>query len=110
MTNVDRALLTAVKTGKVLFGARSAVKSAKIGKAKLIVIASNCPKGVREDIEYYCKLSEIPILTYGGTSADLGMACGKPFSISALTIKALGESDILDVIDLKEATSRGFEG
>ncbi|MEA2089204.1 MAG: 50S ribosomal protein L30e [Thermoproteota archaeon] len=95
MTDIDRAIINVLKTGKVLFGANNAVKNGKIGKAKLIVVAANCPSRVREDIEYYCKLSKVPVITYEGTGVDLARACRKPFLISALTIRDAGESDIL---------------
>lgn len=97
--DINKAIATTVKTGKVLFGANNAVKSAKLGRAKLIIVAANCPQNVREDIEYYCKISEIPMVIYNGTSIDLGSACGKPFMVSALTIREPGDSDILKLTE-----------
>jgi len=94
-SELNRSIAIAVKTGKVLFGSNSTIKSIMSGRARLVVIASNCPKDIREKIEYYCKLSEIPLVVYPGTSLDLGSACGKPFLVSALTIRDPGDSDIL---------------
>jgi len=88
----------AVKTGKVLFGAKSALKNAKTGKARLIIVASNCPPETRQDLEYYCKLSGIPLIVYDGTSLELGAVCGKPFTVSAMTIREPGDSDIMKVV------------
>jgi len=97
--DINKAIATTVKTGKVLFGAHNAVKNAKMGKAKLIVIAANCPPKIRGDIEYYCRLSDVPISIYNGTSIDLGAICGKPFMVSALTIREPGDSDILKLAE-----------
>jgi large subunit ribosomal protein L30e len=102
MIDVDKALATAVKTGKVVFGSSEAMRSARTGKARLIVVASNNPPGIREDIEYYGKLSQIPIVTYRGNSVDLGIVCGKKFSIAALTVKEPGDSDILKLTEVTE--------
>jgi large subunit ribosomal protein L30e len=99
MIDVDKAIGTAVKTGKVVLGANEAVKNAQSGKAKLIVVAANCPTHARGDIEYYGKLSGVNIVVYKGTSIDLGMACGKPFMVSALSVKEPGDSDILKLIE-----------
>ena len=44
MIDIDKALASAVKTGKVSFGSNVALQNAKTGKAKMIVLASNCPK------------------------------------------------------------------
>lgn len=107
MIDIDRAIMNALKTGKVLFGANSAIKNAKIGKAKLIVVAANCPQRVAEDIGYYCKFSKVPVVRYEGTGVDLGRACRKPFLISALTIKDAGESDILKLAKNVRAEEAG---
>ena len=113
MIDVDKAIGTAVKTGKVVLGAESAVKNAQTGKAKLIVIAANCPAEIRGDIEYYGRLSGINVVVYNGTSIDLGMACKKPFMVSALTVKEPGDSDILKLVEQpsleEEAEEAPFE-
>jgi large subunit ribosomal protein L30e len=84
-----------VKTGKVLFGVKKAVEGVKLGRAKLVLVASNCPRNVIEDITYYGRLSGVPVVIYKGTSIDLGAVCGKPFMVSALTVREAGDSDIL---------------
>ena len=97
MIDVDKAIAAAVKTGKVSFGTNIAVQSAKTGKAKMIVLANNCPKDIKDEIEYYGKLSKIPVMTYKGASMDLAEVCNKPFIISALTIREAGDSEILKI-------------
>ncbi len=102
MIDINKAIATTIRTGKVLFGADNAVRNARIGKAKLIIVAANCPQKIRGDIKYYCRLSDVPIVIYNGTSIDLGSVCRKPFMVSALTIREPGDSDILK---LAEATN-----
>ena len=99
MIDINKAIVNTVKTGKVLFGANNAINNAKTRKAKLIIVASNCPQNVRVDVEYYCKLSSIPVTVYKGTRIDLGAVCGKPFKVSALTIREPGDSDILKIAE-----------
>ncbi len=102
MIDTDKAIVTVVKTGKVSLGANSTIQSAKMGKAKLIILAANCPKNTREDIEYYCQLSNVPLTIYKGSSIDLAAVCGKPFVISALSIKEPGDSEILSLMEKTE--------
>jgi large subunit ribosomal protein L30e len=102
MTDVDKAIATAVKTGKVTFGTNTALQNAKTGKAKMIVLAANCPKDIKEQVEYYGKLSKVPIMMYAGTSMDLAAVCNKLFIISALSIRETGDSEILKVIEDSE--------
>jgi large subunit ribosomal protein L30e len=103
MIDIDKAIAAAVKTGKVTFGANSAIQNAKTGKAKLIILAANCPKNAREDIEYYCKLSKLPVITHKGSSLDLAAICGKPFTVSALSIREPGDSEILSITENTES-------
>jgi large subunit ribosomal protein L30e len=102
MIDVDKAIATAVKTGKVSFGANAALQNAKTGKAKLIILAANCPKGIKEQVEYYGKISKVPVMTYKGASMDLAIVCNKLFIISALSIRETGDSEILKVIENNE--------
>ena len=102
MIDVDKDIATAVKTGKVSFGANTALQNAKTGKAKIIILAANCPKDIKEQVEYYGKISKVPIMTYKGTSIDLATVCNKLFIISALSIRETGDSEILKVIDNNE--------
>ena len=99
MINIDKALASAVKTGKVSFGSNVALQNAKTGKAKMIVLASNCPNKIKEQIKHYGEISNVPIIDYDGTSMDLAETCNRLFIISALTIRETGDSDILKIIE-----------
>jgi len=107
MIDVNKAIATAVKTGKVSFGANSALINAKTGKAKMIVLAGNCPKNIKEQVEYYGKISKVPIMTYKGTSIDLAAVCNKLFIISSLSIRETGDSEILKIVESTEKDSNG---
>jgi large subunit ribosomal protein L30e len=109
MIDVDKTIATTVKTGKVLLGVNNAIKSAKLGRAKLVVLASNCPRSVMEDVKYYARLSDVPVIIYKGTSIDLGAVCGKPFMVSALTVREPGDSDIIKLIEGSKETMKESE-
>jgi len=97
MIDVNKAIATTVKTGKVQFGANNAVMNAKLGRARLIIVASNCPKDIMDDVKHYASRSGVTVVIYKGSSIDLGMVCGKPFMVSALTVREPGDSDILEL-------------
>ena len=89
--NVDKSLIKAVKTGKVIIGANRNVDAAENGSAKMVVLASNCPADIKKKVQE----TNVPVLEYEGTSVELGPVCGKPFTIAAMAILEAGESDIL---------------
>jgi len=104
MINIDKGVETAVRTGKVSFGLKTALQNSKSGRGKLIILASNCPSQVRKTIEYNSKLSNMPILIYNGSSMDLAGICGKPFVVSALCIREQGDSDLFNLIKTMNKT------
>jgi len=87
--DLNRALRTAAKTGEVQFGIAQARKAIETSQGKLIVIASNCPAPELKE------QTAIPVVEFSGTNRELGTACGKPFSVSVVTVISPGDSQIL---------------
>ena len=83
-----------METGKTSLGTRSVEKLLKTGKAKLIIISSNCPKKTREDIQQNSRVTGIPVHEFNGTSLKLGEVCRKPFPISTMAIINPGQANI----------------
>lgn len=96
--DVDRGIRVAVDTGSVILGSERSIQALKLGNGKLAVVADNSPSTIKEDVEYYAKLSEIPVYTYEGTSVELGSVCGKPFTVATLVIDDPGDSTILEAM------------
>ena len=97
--DIEKELVNALKTGKVILGSRKTLKLVKLGKAKAVVVAENAPPEIRDDIIYYARLSNIPVYVYPGTSLELGAVCGKPFTVASLAILDPGNSRIIDLIE-----------
>jgi large subunit ribosomal protein L30e len=88
------SLRRALKTGKVFLGQNSTRTCITDGKARLVVVAANCPGDFRKYLE---TVKNVPVHVYAGSGVQLGMACGKPFLVSALAVAEPGESDILSL-------------
>jgi len=89
MIDIGKALRTAITTGVVKFGQEQTKKAIETQEAKLVVIASNCPD------ESISRAEGVKVIRFSGNNMELGAACGKPFSVSALAILDPGESNIL---------------
>ena len=87
-----------MRSGKVLLGYKTTLKSLRTGKSKLILISSNCPPLRKSEIEYYAMLAKTPVHHYSGNNITLGTACGKMFRSSVLSVTDVGDSDILKAI------------
>ncbi len=96
--NLGKAIRMCLDSGEVKLGLRTALKDAMLGRGKLVVIAQNMPAPEASDLSRYCALSKLPLVTFEGTSMELGSVCGKPFSVSALVVIEAGNSPILGMV------------
>ncbi len=94
MINIDRALRSSIRTGKVVLGSNRTVEAGLNGQAKLIIYAEDCPQEVRTQLESV----DLPLYGYQGMGKDLGSACGKPFSVAALAVIEPGDSEIMALL------------
>merc|ERR1712134_129623 len=93
--SINSRLQLVIKSGKYSLGYKSTLKALRAGKAKLVLISSNCPPLRKSELEYYSMLSKANVHHYTGTNNDLGTACGRYFAVSCLSIIEAGDSDIL---------------
>jgi large subunit ribosomal protein L30e len=84
-----------MKSGKVSLGYKSTLKTLRSGKAKLVIISSNCQPLVKSVLEYYAMLTRTAVHHYNGTNIDLGTACGKYFRVGTMSVIDAGDSDIV---------------
>ena len=94
MINIDRALRSSIRTGKVVLGSNLALEAGTKGQAKLFICAIDCP----EEVAVELKKADVPVYSYSGRGKDLGSACGKPFSVAALAVIEPGESEIMALL------------
>ena len=90
-TDLNKIFRSVLSTGKVVIGTRQAIDAVKNQKAQMVVLSSNCLENTRNE------LKGIPALNYPGNGVDLGIACGKPFSITAFAVLEPGDSGILSL-------------
>ena len=91
--DLNKALRLAIDTGDVHLGSKQASRAVDSESAKLIILASNCPKGTVD----FVKGGKIPVHSFSGNNSVLGAACGKPFPISVVAILDGGKSDVLSL-------------
>jgi len=95
-TDISKVLRSALSTGKVVIGMKQARDAVKKGTAQVVVVSSDCMEQSLKE------LKGIALMKYPGPSVDLGVACGKPFSISALAVLEPGDSEILSFGSMNE--------
>jgi len=96
-------LRMAVSTGRIHLGSKMAMREMRRGRAKMAIVSSNCPTEIRERVENYGRLANVPVLRHPKDSLDLGVLCGKPFPVSAIVINDPGDSKILSLVKVEDA-------
>eukprot|EP00934_Nitzschia_sp_Nitz4_P006871 Nitzschia sp. Nitz4//scaffold144_size56818//3346//3931//NITZ4_006525-RA/size56818-snap-gene-0.0-mRNA-1//1//CDS//3329536480//6861//frame0 len=93
--SMNSRLKLVMKSGKAILGYKDTLKALRKGKAKMILISSNCPHLRKSEIEYMSMLAKTSVHHYSGDNSALGTACGKFFNCSVMAILDAGDSDIL---------------
>jgi ribosomal protein L30E len=73
--------------GKAVVGTETVLKSLKGGKLNKVYLSSNCPDGVKKDVEYYSSLVKVPVVFLKMNNEEIGVLCKKHFFISVLGVK-----------------------
>uniref|UniRef100_A0A8D2QHF2 Large ribosomal subunit protein eL30 n=1 Tax=Zonotrichia albicollis TaxID=44394 RepID=A0A8D2QHF2_ZONAL len=81
-----------MKSGKYVLGYKQTLKMIRQGKAKLVILANNCPALRKSEIEYYAMLAKTGVHHYSGNNIELGTACGKYYRVCTLAIIDPGNS------------------
>ncbi|XP_005329168.3 large ribosomal subunit protein eL30 [Ictidomys tridecemlineatus] len=92
---INSRLQLVMKSGKYVLGYKQTLKMIRQGKAKLIILANNCPALRKSEIEYYAMLAKAGVHHYSGNNMELGTACGKYYRVCTLSIIDPGDSDII---------------
>lgn len=95
--NIERAIRKVVDTGEVILGAKESIASVMDKKARLVLVAENCPKDLKDDLDHYANISNIYVYNFPGSSMEMGAVCGKPYVVSMLSVIEVGDSDILEL-------------
>jgi large subunit ribosomal protein L30e len=81
----------------VNLGSKETLKAIESKKAKLVIVATNAPSTVLEQVNAAAEKNRVPVYKYEGKNTELGPACGKPYSVAVLSVIEAGDSDVLQL-------------
>ena len=71
---------------KLIIGTDRTLTALRKDEVKKVFMASNCPKGVRSDVEHYAKLTNVEVALLDIPNDELGVVVKKPFSVSVIAL------------------------
>ena len=81
-----------LKAGNLIVGTERTIKNLKLGRVQKVLVSSNCPAKVENDINYYAGMSGAELYKLDFPNEELSIICKKPFTISVLAfLKGAGK-------------------
>lgn len=93
---LSKILKEAMKGGKYTIGAKEAV--AEMKGAKAVICTRSIPEGMGARLREEAKKHEVPVIEVGFTSAELARLIGRPYKVSALALRSLGEANLKQLL------------
>lgn len=84
MAEIEKTFKNMVKKGSVVFGSKQTTTSIKDSKAKLVVIADNCPN--KQEITIDAENKKIPVYISKADGVELGYLCGCAYAVSTFAV------------------------
>ena len=93
---LEKALTNAIKERKRTLGAKQIISSMK--NSKLVVISQSVPTQIAKKIEESAQNDNVPLIHFNDTSVILGKLCGLRFSVSAISINSLSDTNVQAIL------------
>jgi large subunit ribosomal protein L30e len=85
--DLKKAIKDALIEENIIIGYNRVIKALKTGNPKMVIHANNISKNRLENILHNSKIKKIEVKEYPNDNVNLGLICGKPFSVSVLAIE-----------------------
>uniref|UniRef100_A0A8C0TBI1 Large ribosomal subunit protein eL30 n=3 Tax=Canis lupus TaxID=9612 RepID=A0A8C0TBI1_CANLF len=96
LESINSRLQLIMKSGKwYILGYKQTLKMIRHGKAKLVILANNCPALRKSEIENHTMLAKTGVHHYTGNNIGLHIACAKYYRVCTLAIIDPHDSDII---------------
>lgn len=79
-------LMKALKEKSIVFGSKETIKNLKRGTVKRVFLASNCPKKIAKEVDYYAKLGKVELIKLDQPNDELALLCKKPYPVTVVSI------------------------
>ena len=92
ITNLSKVLREAMKSGKCSIGAKESITGMK--GAKALLYTRSVPERLGTKLRAEAKKYNVSLVQVPMTSASFAKIVGKPYRVSAMTLRSVSESDL----------------
>ena len=95
-SQLSKILKEAMKGGKYTIGAKEAMTGMKGVKA--VICTRSLPSQLGAQLREEAKKHDVPVVDVGITSVELARMIGRPFRVSTLALRSLGDADLKQLV------------
>ncbi|XP_042333298.1 60S ribosomal protein L30-like [Sceloporus undulatus] len=92
---INSRLQLAMQSSEYVLRYKQTLKRIQQGKAKVLILAHNCPLLRKSDTEFYSILPKTDVHHNNSSNTELDTACGKYCTVSTLDIVDPGDSFVI---------------
>ena len=89
---LSKVLKEAMKGGKSTLGAKESIPAVKGSKG--ILVTRSIPSALGARLREEAKKHNVPVIELTQTSAELARLIGRPYKVSAMTLRNVSDSDL----------------
>ena len=89
---LSKVLKDAMKGGKSAFGAKESLAAVKGSKA--VLCTKSLPPALGAKLREEAKKHSVPVVELTQSSAELARMVGRPYKVSAMTLRGVSDSDV----------------
>jgi ribosomal protein L30E len=93
---VSKILKDAMKGGKYTLGAKESIAAMK--GAKAVLCTRSVPEKAAAALREEAKKHDVPVVDLDMTSAELARMIGRPYRVSAVALRSLGEANLKQLL------------
>jgi ribosomal protein L30E len=101
---LGRVLKEALKTGKYTIGTKEVISELK--SAKMVIAATGIEGG---ELLSQAEKNKVPVLKLDKSSSELGKMVGKPFRVSAISLRVVAEGDFRQLVGSPSQSAKTAE-
>ena len=91
-SQLAKILKDSMKGGKYVIGAKEVASGMK--GSRVIICTKSIPPRLDARIRSEAKKQDVPVVDFKATSSELARILGRPFRVSVIALRSLGENDL----------------
>ncbi len=106
---IARVLKEAMKTGKYTIGTKEVISELKSSKMVIAASTISSENAAEDGLVMQAEKNKVPVVRIDKSSAELGRMIGRPFRVSAISLRVVAEGDFRQLVGSPSQSAKTAE-